>query len=72
MLSDDELREQWLERIPGAAVVEDVKYFNVHLTLGDIPEPDPCPSCGAAMQKEFLEFETGIEMFTIRADTVPG
>ncbi len=70
--SDDELREQGLERVPGASMVQDVRYFNLHLTFGDIPEPDPCPSCGASMQKEFLEFKTESGSLTIRADVVPG
>ena len=74
MLSDDELRKQGLERVPGASRGQDVRYFALHLTLNDIPESTPCMACGAPTQKEFLDHKISTETksLVIRADGFPG
>lgn len=49
-----------------------VVYFSLGLSLGDIPLPSPCSYCGAAMQKELLNYETASESTVVSAGPTPG
>lgn len=49
-----------------------VVYFALDLTLADIPAPGVCDYCGAAVQKEFLDYQTATPSLWLYADPTPG